>query len=801
MLDGVVSPEVNSPVNVCYLLDTSGSMYLAHDLVRKHLIDHLIARAQSERLRRAHTLDHGRLLEHARQFEARSTRHPLQSSLPFKYSRFNIIAFTDSSDPWADSVVDLTPENVALASQWVKQVLRVKTGPSHIFQTLLVALQGHDIDEVVLITDAAPADFNFKEDYSRVSIAAKGRPIHTVLIETPSSPTHSFPIHPECEAFARKLTHVTGAVFRKLAVDVTGRFFDEVHLIKEAQYDQTPLPDLPKSARRGVSSDGETTFAFDVIPGYHPSPYLPLGFPAVIPTWRSPHLKTVQMPEVPSLDAASLLLGREVLCRRNKDGFYYLATVSEYVPGSPRFFVTFRTSSNDVPEIEEVFLDNIIKLDDCLRNPIGKGDKVLASVSGKKQGAYSTGIVMDGSDERTGFPCNEYPEVSVAFSTGDVRSLKSDLVIKVPEKFHNKSSHQETVPAVQRRALQLAEEDIQREDKKPEFHSRFPIRPVLAYPTIWYPGLNPYCVPMMASGVPDYPQQEIILTQHNKSFVRASELNREDEVERFPQPFVRGDDEGWCLYQKEPTTCNYLSGDEDEEFDEFLTDVRSWGDRKNVATETDLSLLYPPHDQQLGKRPPWRYWKQKRYEKPPSEQPVYRGVEAIYAPTRSISIKDTSGVCGQVRSHAYFEPEVESEHGGDDLETEAEVNHKTDPMTSHVTGKNVSFVDQTHEDNSKLWEDVEDVPEKNPHRKPDTGSQINDESEANVNKECTKQDVISLKSAAIDRSEAVALTEEDLRKIQVRGQWAQETNRYFDEIRDNLKLQHSRQRRTMSHKR
>ena len=83
---------------------------------------------------------------------------------------------------------------------------------------------------------------------------------------------------------------------------------------------------------------------------------------------------------------------------------------------------------------------------------------------------------MDFSDE----------EVSVAFSTGDVKSLRSDLAIKVPEKFHSKSSHQETVPALQRRALQLAEEDIQSETKKPEFHTRFPLRPVLAYPTGWY---------------------------------------------------------------------------------------------------------------------------------------------------------------------------------------------------------------------------------------------------------------------------------------------------------------------------
>ena len=93
-------------------------------------------------------MNQGRLLDHARQFEHVQMHHSSQTPV-FKYSRFNIIAFTDSSEPWADNVVDLTPENAALASQWVKQMLRVKTGPSHIFQTLLVALHDPNVDQVM----------------------------------------------------------------------------------------------------------------------------------------------------------------------------------------------------------------------------------------------------------------------------------------------------------------------------------------------------------------------------------------------------------------------------------------------------------------------------------------------------------------------------------------------------------------------------------------------------------------------------------------------------------------------------
>ena len=78
-------------------------------------------------------------------------------------------------------------------------------------------------------------------------------------------------------------------------------------------------------------------------------------------------------------------------------------------------------------------------------------------------------------------------KVSVAFSTGDVKSLCSDMVVKVPDRFHGKSSHEEGVPPVQRRALQLAEEAIQRE-KKPDICSGYPVQPALNYATselIW----------------------------------------------------------------------------------------------------------------------------------------------------------------------------------------------------------------------------------------------------------------------------------------------------------------------------
>ena len=42
----------------------------------------------------------------------------------------------------------------------------------------------------------------------------------------------------------------------------------------------------------------------------------------------------LQMPDVPSEGAASLLIGREVLARRNADGFHYLGTVAERVSDS-----------------------------------------------------------------------------------------------------------------------------------------------------------------------------------------------------------------------------------------------------------------------------------------------------------------------------------------------------------------------------------------------------------------------------------------------------------------------------------
>ena len=56
---------------------------------------------------------------------------------------------------------------------------------------------------------------------------------------------------------------MTGAVFRKLSVDVTGRFFDEVQLIKEKKYDEDWSFSLPNSAGRPFSDEAETILAFD----------------------------------------------------------------------------------------------------------------------------------------------------------------------------------------------------------------------------------------------------------------------------------------------------------------------------------------------------------------------------------------------------------------------------------------------------------------------------------------------------------------------------------------------------------
>ena len=116
----------------------------------------------------------------------------------------------------------------------------------------------------MLITDSLPADRNLPDTLARITVAAKGRPVHTILVQTPPDPNEETRKltnqDAECESFLRKLTQATGSVLRKVKIDVSGNFFDDVTLVRESRYDQKRTESGRNFVENGVGDnlDGTT---------------------------------------------------------------------------------------------------------------------------------------------------------------------------------------------------------------------------------------------------------------------------------------------------------------------------------------------------------------------------------------------------------------------------------------------------------------------------------------------------------------------------------------------------------------
>ena len=116
----------------------------------------------------------------------------------------------------------------------------------------------------MLITDSLPADRNLPDTLARITVAAKGRPVHTILVQTPPDPNDETRKltnqDAECESFLRKLTQATGSVLRKVKIDVSGKFFDDVTLVRESRYDQKRTESGRNFVENGVGDnlDGTT---------------------------------------------------------------------------------------------------------------------------------------------------------------------------------------------------------------------------------------------------------------------------------------------------------------------------------------------------------------------------------------------------------------------------------------------------------------------------------------------------------------------------------------------------------------
>jgi len=132
---------------VTFCVDTSGSMYSCLDTVKEHLIDALCEMAQ----RCANDED----------------------------AMFNVLEFSTEIVSWADKMVRCTPETVAVAVQWI-QNLMPKTG-TNTLDALTSAFRDPNCQAVYLVTDSVPD--TFVDDVIDATVAAAGnRPVHALYV-------------------------------------------------------------------------------------------------------------------------------------------------------------------------------------------------------------------------------------------------------------------------------------------------------------------------------------------------------------------------------------------------------------------------------------------------------------------------------------------------------------------------------------------------------------------------------------------------------------------------------------------
>ena len=321
--------------NVVFLLDTSGSMYPNLDVVKEHLIEVLFFRATSGR-----------------------------------DTMFNIIEFSEDVNRWGDRLVPCTPRTVSLAGEWIHK-LRCRTS-TNTMEALFQAYEDDGMDAIYLVTDGLP-DQRPAVVLENVRRLHKGRPIHCVYL----TGTHADPAAVE---FLEDLARETQGSLHTISLSLYGRIqkvnpvfnqktefvrhYDGEFVIspnirpdlsqssevkKSVSFEQIPTrpTSAPLSRSPGMIYSTDSQVAVLKAPhGLVPIPYVSSKFfqprargssrildyaDAVIASRGLKGLESSANQPVPV--AASIMKGKKVLARKDSDGLYYMATVTEQVSG------------------------------------------------------------------------------------------------------------------------------------------------------------------------------------------------------------------------------------------------------------------------------------------------------------------------------------------------------------------------------------------------------------------------------------------------------------------------------------
>jgi hypothetical protein len=309
-------------------------MYKSLDVVKEHLIE--------------------TLLKHANKSQPRS---------------FNLVEFNSDVTQWADKMVKCSPQTVAVATDWIKN-LTAKTG-TNTQGALVTALSDSACGAVYIVTDGL-ADQHPIDILDSVHNAARGRPVHCIYLSA-----------------EEQIDKIAVELLEDLAVESYGSFHiitltqhgiveritpiyraDHAHerLIRTANgtmHNQEKLCSVatslvvdpeeslyltPRVNAFGYSAPYfEPPYMYHDHPPFHPwygNPfryYYPYGWSRYRPAMNYLKAKDAMMESIENTNispaAGALLIGKSVLARRIDDGYFYLGTVKSQVRFYENFFI------------------------------------------------------------------------------------------------------------------------------------------------------------------------------------------------------------------------------------------------------------------------------------------------------------------------------------------------------------------------------------------------------------------------------------------------------------------------------
>ncbi|XP_074662479.1 uncharacterized protein LOC141915013 isoform X2 [Tubulanus polymorphus] len=367
--------------------------------------------------------------------------------------------------------------------------------------------------------------------------------------------------------------------------------------------------------------------------------------------------------------AGALLINKQVLARRQKDGYYYKGSVKSQIHND-QFLVEFGPCKHGDfidTEYQETMVYDIISLADALRHAIVPGDKVLAIWQPEGE-QYLPGIVIEGMERRDAETGTDQ-EITVTFFNGKTEKVPLGTGLWIPHQMYERLALELKMPKEARKYLEKTvnypeeskpgyptsgsmRDPVNYTFTKPIFYDQGEV--MVSHGALGFPRYSPL-YPIMRKYTPSSTPKTVNVTNTVKSedmdnLIPGTELTQSDLNEKILSQLAEhqlrleeiADGTSKLLKKREQEESNVIkaepakedlevtqdskvdSGVEEDDFD--INDFCF----EDATTQTET--LQRPKKKSPTKRPPWKnYW------------PDYTTQTHLRAPPYHEPYKDSSG--------------------------------------------------------------------------------------------------------------------------------------------------------------